>query len=73
MSQVELRRSYKLLLESDDGKKILKDLKRRYFIQGTTFSNDPYETAYCEGQRTVVLFLLSMLQDEIKREEVAEI
>jgi hypothetical protein len=49
------------------------DLERRYFIKGTTFSNESNEMAYCEGQRTVILFLQSMLQDEIKREEVAEI
>ena len=73
MDQVDLRQSYKTILKSNDGVKVMADLERRYFIKCTTFSNESNEMAYCEGQRTVILFLQSMLQDEIKREEVAEI
>ena len=72
MSQNDLRETYKTLFSSSDGRIILEDLQKRYFILGSTFHNDSHETAYCEGQRTVILFLQSMLRDIAKREEVAE-
>jgi hypothetical protein len=39
-------------------------LEVRFHIHGSTFSADPNETAYREGQRTVVLFLKSMLREQ---------
>ena len=57
MSIEDLRAAYKLTFNSKDGETILKDLEARYHINGSTFSPDATETAYREGQRTVVLFL----------------
>jgi len=72
MNPEELRAAYKLILNSKDGEKVLADLEARYHINGSTFSIDPCETAYREGQRTVVLFLKSMLKDQPKREDMVE-
>ena len=68
----DLRAAYKTLLNSKDGQIVMKDLQARYHIHGSTFSIDPNETAYREGQRTVVLFLLSMLQEPKTREDIVE-
>lgn len=65
----ELRVLYKNVFESEEGKKILGDLEARYSIHGTTFSSDASETAYREGQRTVVLFIKSMLREQPTIEE----
>ena len=68
----DLRAAYKTALSTEDGQMIMKDLQARYHINGSTFSIDPNETAYREGQRTVVLFLLSMLQEPRTREDMVE-
>tara|TARA_R110000822_G_scaffold5949_2_gene25132 strand:+ start:24 stop:248 length:225 start_codon:yes stop_codon:yes gene_type:complete len=68
----DLRAAYKQVLSSKDGEIILKDLQARFHIHGSTFSADSSETAYREGQRTVVLFLKSMLQEQKKREDMIE-
>tara|TARA_B100000683_G_scaffold189278_1_gene182430 strand:- start:5292 stop:5513 length:222 start_codon:yes stop_codon:yes gene_type:complete len=72
MSIDELRAAYKLLFNTKDGETILKDLEARYHVNGSTFSPDPTETAYREGQRTVVLFIKAMLADKPKREDIVE-
>lgn len=68
----ELRMMYKNIFNTVDGRRILTDLEARYSINGTTFSPDPTETAYREGQRTVVLFIQSMLREQPKLEEETE-
>ena len=68
----ELRVMYKNIFNTVDGRRILNDLEARYSINGTTFSPDPTETAYREGQRTVVLFIQSMLREQPKLEEEIE-
>ncbi len=63
MTPLELKGAYKRLLETDDGEVVLKDLEHRFHINASTYSSEVTDTAYREGQRTVVLFLKSMLQD----------
>ena len=64
-----LRDDAKLLLNTDEGQNVLEDLKARYGFYAPTFSTDPYESAYREGQRSVVLFLMSLMRDEPQRED----
>lgn len=64
MTPEDLRTLYKVVLNNEDGHKVINDLAARFHIHGSTFSNEPTETAYREGQRTVVLFLLSMLREQ---------
>ena len=64
---------YKLVFDTEDGDKGLYDLGLRFCEQSSTFSTDPCETAYREGQRTVVLFIRSMLRDKPNEEETVSI
>lgn len=57
------RAKYKSLFTTEDGLAVLDDLKRRFHVNGTTFSTDPHEIAYNEGQRTVILFILAQMDD----------
>ena len=58
----ELINSYKSIFKSDDGKMVMDDLEKRCFYNVTTFSKgDTNETAFYEGQRTVLLFIKSMI------------
>ena len=68
MTPEDIRTIYKVALNNEDGHKVLNDLAARFHIHGSTFTNDPCETAYREGQRTVVLFLLSMLREQKEKE-----
>ena len=64
---------YKLVFDTEDGDMVLEDLGLRFCEQSSTFSSDPCETAYREGQRTVVLFIRSMLRDKPNEEETVSI
>ena len=61
----ELREAYKKIFESDDGKVVIKDLEKRcHFMSTTNVKGDSHESAYMEGQRSVLLFIKSMLQND---------
>jgi hypothetical protein len=61
----ELREAYKKIFESDDGKLVIKDLEKRcHFMSTTNVKGDSHESAYMEGQRSVLLFIKSMLQND---------
>ena len=58
----ELIQNYKTVFKSDDGKMVMDDLEKRCFYNVTTFAKgDTNETAFYEGQRTVLLFIKSMI------------
>lgn len=67
-----LRDTYRQLFNSDDGVVVLKDMQDRFHIHGTVFGAEPTDTAYREGQRTVVLFIQQMLLDWDSKEEYYE-
>jgi len=59
----ELKLAYRRTFNTEDGQKVLSDLKARFSFETTTFSNDPYETAYNEGQRAACLLIVRMLSE----------
>jgi len=64
LEEVEnLREAYKLVFGSEDGQRVLEDMAARFHINASVYSTEPTDTAYREGQRTVVLFIQSMLTD----------
>ena len=61
----ELKDAYKRIFNSDEGKIIISDLEKRcHFWSTTNVKGDSHESAYMEGQRSVLLFIKSMLQNE---------
>ena len=61
----QLKISYKNIFESDDGKLVMSDLEKRCHYHSTTnVKGDSHESAYMEGQRSVLLFIKTMLQKE---------
>jgi hypothetical protein len=57
---------YQRVFKSDDGEKLLEDLEKRCNVHATSFSLDSHETAFREGQRSVVLFIKSTLKKQPK-------
>ena len=65
MKKIEdLKLSYRRTFNSDDGEMVLNDLKTRFGYETTTFTDNPYETAFNEGQRAAVLLIVRMLTEE---------
>ena len=65
---VELTKTYQRVFKSEDGQTVLEDLEKRCNVHNTSFSNDPHETSFREGQRQVVLFLKSIINKNTKGE-----
>ncbi len=66
---------YKQCFNSDVGKEVLKDLISFSGFISSNFKSDPYETAFCEGQRNVVLRILKFLEEDVEmiRKRVREV
>ena len=60
-----LQKNYKFIINTEEGKEVLTDLEKRCHYHSTTnVKGDSHESAYMEGQRSVLLFIKSMLQKE---------
>ena len=61
----ELQINYKTIFNTEEGKKVLTDLEKRCHYHSTTnVKGDSHESAYMEGQRSVILFIKSMLRND---------
>tara|TARA_R110001592_G_scaffold181648_1_gene424458 strand:- start:946 stop:1179 length:234 start_codon:yes stop_codon:yes gene_type:complete len=61
-----LIKNYKLTFETESGAKVLEDLQRRcHMFTTTNVKSDSHESAFNEGQRAVMLFVMSMLKRNI--------
>ena len=60
-----LRKNYEYIFNIDEGKEVLIDLEKRCHYHSTTnVKGDSHESAYMEGQRSVILFIKSMLRKD---------
>jgi len=60
-----LKKNYEYIFNTDEGKEILSDLEKRCHYHSTTnVKGDSHESAYMEGQRSVLLFIKSMLRKD---------
>ena len=58
----ELQTDYKTVFNSDEGVRVMADLEKRcHFMTTTNIKGDSHESAYMEGQRSVLLFIKQML------------
>ena len=63
----KLRDNYQYIFNTDEGKDVLSDLEKRCHYHSTTnVKGESHESAYMEGQRSVLLFIKQMLQKENK-------
>ena len=61
----QLKKDYKIVFGSDEGKRVLDDISIRCHESTTTFSKDnSHETAFLEGQRSIALFIKAMLKSK---------
>jgi len=63
----QLQEDYKIIFNSDEGSRVMADLEKRcHFMNTTNIKGDSHESAYMEGQRSVLLFIKQMLQTKDK-------
>ena len=63
----ELQTDYKTIFNSDEGIRVIADIEKRcHFLTTTNIKGDSHESAYMEGQRSVLLFIKQMLQTKDK-------
>ena len=63
-----VKKNYQFLFSSNEGKEVMSDLERRCHHHTTTnVKGDSHESAYMEGQRSILLFIKAMLQNEKDR------
>ena len=63
----QLQIDYKSIFNSDEGSRVMADLEKRcHFLSTTNIKGDSHESAYMEGQRSVLLFIKQMLQKKDK-------
>jgi hypothetical protein len=71
MTLDELKLNYRRTFESDDGKVVLEDLKKRFSFNQTTHQpGDPHESAFLEGQRYAILTIINLMTEQTKGENV---
>ena len=59
---LSLIKNYKIVFSSDDGKKVIEDLEKRCHEFVTTHvPKDSHESAFLEGNRSVLLFIKNMV------------
>jgi hypothetical protein len=61
----EVKRNYQFLFSSNEGKEVMSDLEKRCHHHTTTnVKGDSHESAYMEGQRSILLFIKAMLLND---------
>ena len=55
---------------SDTGRRVLEDMMEAHHFMDSSFTPDPYTTAFNEGERNVVLRILTVLDQHKKGEKV---
>ena len=65
-SEQELKQQkidYLVTFSSKEGERVLADLTSAYYHR-SSFSKDPYETAFKEGQRAVIVRIINLLKED---------
>ncbi len=63
MNDKTFEHTWKKMMDSPDGEVILRNLLEMYSLRTSHVRGDPYETAFREGQRDVVNFLLTLVRE----------
>jgi hypothetical protein len=62
--QIAKPREYRRIFKTEAGKNVLNDLIDTHFVMRPTIDKDSHTTAYNEGQRMVILRILTMLNTD---------
>ena len=60
----QLKKDYQFTFDTKEGKRVFADLKEAYYHRSSYQKNDPYETAFREGQRSVIIRIINLIKEE---------
>ena len=61
---------YRQVFNSAEGLVVLNDLQKRFNVNASTFERgDPHYSAYLEGQRSVVLSIMRLMEERQQQQE----
>ena len=73
MSEAQLETlqiTYRQVFKTEEGETVLADLKKRFNLHATTFERgDPHYSAYLEGQRSVVLSIMRLMEERQQQQK----
>ena len=58
-----IKRDYRITFGSKEGERVIADLRSAYYKR-SSFSKDTNEMAYREGQRSVIIRIINLLEEE---------
>jgi len=64
-SITENQNVYHRVFDGEEGQKVLNDLKRRCFVEVTTYDPDPVKMAMNEGRRSIYVYITNLLNREV--------
>ena len=64
MTPDELKAIYKSVLNRDDGLRVMNDLSSRFGLWKTSYTPNSDETAFREGQRSVLIRIINLLKED---------
>jgi len=59
-----IKRDYRITFGSKEGERVIADLRSAYYKR-SSFSKDTNEMAYREGQRSVIIRIINLLEEKI--------
>ena len=64
----DIQAAYRQVFKSEDGETVLGDLQKRFHVNSPTFvAGDPHESAFLEGQRSVVLTIQHIMENKLEQ------
>jgi len=60
----QLKQDYRITFSSKEGERVLADIQSAYYHRGSYSKNDPHETSYREGQRSVIIRIINLLKED---------
>jgi len=63
----ENQQLYQRIFNTDDGKKVLKDLEKRCFINHTTYSDNHGQMSFNEGRRSIYVHIKNLLEKDLTK------
>ena len=60
----DLKRDYGITFGSKEGERVIADLRSAYYKR-SSFSKDTNEMAYREGQRSVIIRIINLIEEKI--------
>lgn len=60
----QLKTDYQSAFDTKEGKRVLDDLKSAYYHRSSHTKGDPHETAFREGQRSVIIRIINLIKED---------